>query len=174
MRFPAKQLMGIEFEMFGQVDANRLFQIRRITSLPDDVVGPLRQEFVSKLASIGIKQFVNETLQTIEPIGPEIPLADLRSIRESLKLRFEQIDEKMRALSTLSREFRLNRRYSLGARLHEIALALRDFARKFNELDTAIGNTDIDSIAAAVHDLRQVQLAVLRVEDAVVEMAEAT
>ncbi len=174
MRFPAKQLIGIEFELFGEVDANRLFQIRRITSLPDDVVGPLRREFVSKLGSIGIKQFVNETLQIIEPIGPNIPLADLRSIREALKLRFEQIDEKMRALSTLSREFHLNRRYSLGVRLHEIVLALRDFGAKFNELDTAIGNTDIDSIAAVVHDLRQVQLAVLRVEDAVVEMAEAT
>ena len=62
----------------------------------------------------------------------------------------------------------------MGARIHEIVLALRDFAAKFNELDTAIGNTDLDSIAAAVHDLRQVQLAVLRVEDAVVEMAEAT
>ena len=174
MRFPAKQLIGIEFELFGQVDANRLFQIRRITSLPDDVVGPLRQQFVSKLESIGIKQFVTETLDLIEPIGPDIPLVSLRSIRDALQLRFGEINEKMRALSTLSREFRLNREHSLGARIHEIVLALRDFAAKFNELDTAIGNTDLDSIAAAVHDLRQVQLAVLRVEDAVVEMAEAT
>lgn len=174
MQFPAKQLMGIEFELFGQVDANRLFQIRRITSLPDDVVGPLRQEFVSKLESIGIKQFVTETIELIEPIGPDIPLASLRSIRDALQLRFGEINEKTRALSTLSREFRLNREYSLGARIHEIALALRDFRAKFNELDAAIGNTDLDSISAAVHDLRQVQLAVLRVEDVVVEMAEAT
>ena len=134
-------------------------------------MGPLRQQFVSQLESIGIKQFVIETLEIIEPIGPEILLAELRSIRDALKLRFEQVDEKVRALSTLTREFHLNREYSLGARTQEIFLALRDFRAKFNDLDAAIGNTDLDSIAAAVHDLKQIQLAVLRVEDAVVEIA---
>ena len=171
LQFPPKQLIGIEFELSGAVDANRLFRIRRTTSLPDDVVGPLRQQFVSRLESIGIKQFVTETLEIIEPIGPDILLADLRSIRDALKLRFERMDEKMRALSTLSREFHLSSEHSLGARIQEISRALQDFRAKFNDLDTAIGNTDLDSIAAAVHDLKQIQLAVLRVEDAVVEMA---
>ncbi len=174
LRFPQNQLIGIEFELFGEVDANRLFQIRRTTSLPDDVVGPLRQRFISQLESIGIKQFVNETLEIIEPIGPDIPLAELHSIREALRLRFEQINDKTRALSTLSREFHLNKEDSLRARIQEIVLALRDFRAKFNDLDTAIGNTDLDSIAAAVHDLKQIQLAVLRVEDAVVEIAGAS
>ena len=173
MRFRSKQLIGIEFELFGAVDAAKLFQIRRTTSLPDDVVGPLRQQFVDQLESIGIKQFVTETLEIIQPIGPEIPLADLRAIRESLKQRFERIAEKVRSLSALSKEFYLNREHSLGVRINELVQALREFASKFNELDTAIGNTDLDSIAAAVHDLKQIQLAVLRVEDALVEMAGA-
>ena len=173
MRFRSKQLIGIEFELFGAVDAARLFQIRRTTSLPDDVVGPLRQQFVDQLESIGIKQFVTETLEIIQPIGPEIPLADLRAIRESLKQRFERIAEKVRSLSALSKEFYLNREHSLGVRINELVQALREFGSKFNELDTAIGNTDLDSIAAAVHDLKQIQLAVLRVEDALVEMAAA-
>ena len=173
MRFRPKQLIGIEFDLFGAVDASRLFQIRRTTSLPDDVVGPLRQQFVDQLESIGIKQFVTETLEIIQPIGPEIPLADLRAIRESLKQRFERIAEKVRSLSALSKEFYLNREHSLGVRINELVQALREFGSKFNELDTAIGNTDLDSIAAAVHDLKQIQLAVLRVEDALVEMAGA-
>ena len=173
MRFRLKQLIGIEFELFGAVDASRLFQIRRTTSLPEDVVGPLRQQFVDQLESIGIKQFVTETLEIIEPIGPDIPLADLRAIRESLKSRFDRIAEKVRALSALSRDFHLNREHSLGVRINELIQALREFGSKFNELDMAIGNTDLDSIAAAVHDLKQIQLAVLRVEDALVEIVGA-
>ena len=74
-------------------------------------------------------------------------------------------------MSTLGGEFHLDRERSLGARIQENLLALRDFGAKFKDLDTAIGNTDLDSIATAVHDLKQIQLAVLRVEGAVVEMA---
>lgn len=96
------------------------------------MIGPLRQQFVEHLESIGIKRFVTETLETIESIGPDIPLSNLRAIRESLKSRFARINDKVRALAMLSRELLLNMEHSLGGRINEIVQALGDFVLKFN------------------------------------------
>ena len=52
----------------------------------------------------------------------------------------------------------------------EIIVALGEFKEKLDSLDEAIGRTDIDLINEAVHDLKQIQLGVLRVEDTIQTM----
>ena len=163
--FPRMQLVDVEFEVFGDIDADRLFCFSRATGLPDDVIAPLRQEFLDQLESVGVREFVTAALDTIGAPDPSMTLADIARTRESLKHYSEYIEEKIAALVRLFKGFHLSRDTALGGRTREIILALREFQTKLNALDEAFGSTDLSSMTEAVRDLKQVQLAVLRVED---------
>ena len=97
-------------------------------------------------------------------------LASIASLRESLRQQSGRIEEKRSSLTKLSREFSLGRNSRLGSRTMEIIVALGEFKEKLDSLDEAIGRTDIDLINEAVHDLKQIQLGVLRVEDTIQTM----
>ena len=61
----------------------------------------------------------------------------------------------------------------MGGRTREIVLGLVEFEKNLVALDEAIGLTDLALITNAVGNLRQTQLAVLRVEDTIRTMASA-
>ena len=165
--FPAKQLIAVEFVVFGEVDADRLFQFRQTSNLPDEVVGPLQREFVERLAAIGINEFVNRALDAFEAISPDMTLADVIQMRQSFGQLAESIDERRGLLDALVGEFHLGRETALGQRARELVLALVDFNAKVSKLDAAIGNTDLALISQAVGELKQIQISVLRVEDTI-------
>ena len=164
---PKRRLMDIEFEVFGEIDADKLFEFRRTTTLPAEIVAPLQLEFVNDLESIGIKDFVNGVLDEIGSPDPNMRMADIARVREALRRQPDRIREKRTALDELWRKFHLNGASMLGSRTVEIIVALDDFGKKLTVLDDAIGHTDLKLMSEAAHDLKQVQLAVLRVEDAI-------
>ncbi len=169
--FPTKQLIDIEFEVCGAIDPNRLFQFRRTTRLPDEVVGPLQRRFSERMEVIGVKDLLNHVLETIESIGPEMPFSEVSNLRASFKSMVESVGQKRDALAELFEEFHLQRQWPLGTRVREIILALVEFESKFSEFDQAIADTDLPSISQAIHDLKQTQLAVLRVEDTLIDLS---
>ena len=172
--FPAKQLVAVEFEVVGDIDADQLFHFSRTTNLPEEVIAPLLQEFADQMESIAIKPFVNEVLDAIDAPDPNMTLADITRVRESVKRQSERIEEKLTALGRLLDEFRLDRESRLGSRTREVVLTLVDFREKLGALDEAISRTDLESMNAAVHDLKQVQLAVLRVEGTIKAMTDSS
>ena len=163
--FPAKQLLTVDFAVGGEIDADRLFQFSRTTSLPQEVIAPLQREFAARIESIAIRAFVDEVLGAIGAPDPTMSLADVARLRESLKMRSERVKEKLTALNEVYREFKLNRNSQLGARLRGVSRTLNEFGERLVALDEAIGRTDLESINDAVQNLKQVHLAVLRVED---------
>ena len=171
--FPAKQLIAAEFEVYGVVETEKLFQFNTTSGLSANVVVPLQEEFVSQLESIGIKSLVNGALAAVGALNPGMSLAQVAQLREAFIGLSNNIDDKSKALDDVYREFHLNRESTLGQRTREIALGLIDFKRKVVELDQAIGNTDLQLIDTAVSELKQIQLAVLRVEDTIRAMASA-
>lgn len=171
--FPVKQLVEIEFQVVGEIDPQRLLAFQRATSLPAEVIEPLQREFVSRLAATGIKEYVNGVLAEIGAPDANMTLGEVNRIRESVRGQSDSIKEKQTALSVLMGEFHLDRGSTLGARVREIGLALEEFGRKLSELDEAIGQTNLASMAEAVHNLKQIQLAVLRVEDTIRTMTRS-
>lgn len=171
--FPVKQLVNIEFQVVGEIDPQRLLSFQRATSLPAEVIEPLRRDFVSQLAATGIKEYVNGVLAEIGALDANMPLGEVNRIRESVRGQSDLIKAKHTALSALMREFHLDRESTLGARVREIALALEEFGKKLGALDEAIGQTNLASIAEAVQNLKQIQLAVLRVEDTIRTMTRS-
>ena len=171
---PAMQLVDIDIQVEYQIDGNRLWGFRQSTNLPPDVIGPLQQEFVSRLDAIGIKEFVNRALEEIGVPDQSMTLADIARIRSNIQILTPGNREKREALGALTNEFSLNRESTLGGRTREIVLGLVQFEENLAALDQAIGLTDLDLIATAVSNLQQIQLSVLRVEDAIRTMAIST
>ena len=169
---PIRRLLELEVRVNGEVDADRLFRVDRTTRMPEEFVAPLRKEFLEHLESIDIREFVNGVLKKIGSPDATMTLAELANIREFLKQQEKVVQEKQKHLDRLYREFHLNRETTLGRRIREIAQSLREFAGKLSDLDEAMGRTDIVSITEVTKDLKQVQLALLRVEDTVMVMAK--
>ena len=165
--FPVKQLVAVEFEVAGEIDADRLFQFNRTSSPPAKVIVPLQKEFAAQLESIAVKALVDEILEQIGVPDASMTIGNVANLRESLHQQSGRIEEKCSSLDKLFREFRLDRESRLGARTREIILALVEFKKKLDSLDEAIGRTDIELMNEAVHDLKQIQLGVLRVKDAI-------
>ena len=165
--FSAKGLMAVEFEVVGNVDSEELFRFTRTTSLPEEVIGPLKQEFAGRLESIAIREIVQGILEAIGTPDPHMTMSDISRLRETLKKQPEYIKVKRDELGNLFKDFDLDRASGLGFRLREIVQSLTEFETKLAALDEAISHTDLGLMNEAVSDLKQIQLAVLRVEDAV-------
>ncbi|MCE2404988.1 MAG: hypothetical protein J4F43_07505 [Dehalococcoidia bacterium] len=171
--FPANKLIDVEFEVYGEIDPEQLFRFRRTICPPGQFVAPLRQEFLAKLESIGINVFLNRVLDTIDTPDPQMTLADIARVRDSVRQQSEEIDDKRSALGQLFEEFRLDRDSTLGARMRNLILALVESKKKLDALDDAIGRTDLELMNGAVSDLKQVQLAALRVENTIRTMTSS-
>ena len=167
LAFPAKQLLIAEFVVSGAVDVGKLFQFQQTAYLPDEVISAVQAEFADRWASIAVNDAVKDVLDAIATITPEMKLADVVQVRQSLANLSAGVDAKRNQLDLIYREFHLGGDSFLGQRVREIARALVDFNSKVSELDAAIGNTDLALISQAVRDLQQIQLSVLRVEDAI-------
>ena len=168
--FPVKQLVDVGFEVAGEIDSARLFQFNRTSRLPAEIVIPLQKEFAAQLESIAVRAFVDGILEEIGAHVATMTLASIASLRESLRQQSGRMEEKRSSLTKLSRDFSLGRSSRLGSRTMEIIVALGEFKKKLDSLDEAIGRTDIELINEAVHDLKQIQVGVLRVEDTIQTM----
>lgn len=167
LTLPAKQLLIAEFVVSGAVDVGKLLQFQQMAYLPDEVVSAVQAEFAASWSVIAVNDAVKEVLDAITTITPDMKLSDVVRVRQSLANLSAGIDEKRNQIGLLDTEFHLGRESFLGQRVREIVLALVDFNSKVSELDAAIGSTDLALISQAVSDLQQIQLSVLRVEDAI-------
>ena len=171
--FPAKRLVDVEFQVVGAIDFPKLLEFQRSTSLPAEVIEPLRREFVSLLDSTGVKEFISAVLEEIGAPDPDLTLRDINRLRQYIQAQSPQVKQKQEAVADIFRKFSLDRDSTLGSRVREIIISLEDFGKKLAALDAAFANTDLTLIIEAVHNLKQIQLAVLRVEDTIKTMTRS-
>ena len=170
---PVKKLLEVELEMLGVIDSNRLFAFHRATGLPSDVLVPIQRQFISSLEVVGVREFVNKALERLGALDSSITLSQIAIVREEIKAFSSESAEKRNSLAALTRDYALTRESTVGSRLREIILTLDEFEKKLDVLDDAIGKTDLGLIAESAQDLKQVQLAVIRLEDAFRTMVES-
>ena len=170
LTFPWNQLMSVTFVVSGQIDTDRLLDFRQVTGLPTEVVTPLQQDFAAQLSAIEINQFVGSAIAIFGALSPTMPLADVVNVREAVHDFSARIDDKQIRLDQLLGMFHLGPGTAMGTRIQDLSQALRDFQSKISDLDVAIGDTDLQRIGEAVDELKQIQLSLQRVEDAIQSM----
>jgi hypothetical protein len=169
---PVKKLLEVELEVIGVIDSNRLLSFHHTTTLPAEFLGPIQQEFIDRLESVGVREFVNNALEQIVSLDSSMTLSQIATVREEIKAYSSKSTEKRNALAALTGDYGLSRESTIGSRLREIILTLVEFEEKLTALDHAIGQTDLELILATAQNLRQVQLAVIRLEDTLRDMVE--
>ncbi len=168
--FSPRELASVEFHVTGNLDWNQFFNFQWKAGLPGEIVTPILNEFVERFESIEIEEPVAKALGSIGSITPTTTLSELVSARNELQQIQPIISEKANILNALFREFYLDRGVTLGAQCYQIMNLLGQFGKKVQSVDNAIGDTDLDQIAQAIHDLEQIRLAILRIENTIKEM----
>ena len=169
---PLKKLLEVELDVLGIIDPNRLLTFHRATGLPSEVLSPIQQEFLGRLEAISVREFVNKALEHISTLDSNITLSQIATVREEIKTYSSKSAEKRNDLAELTREYALSRESMVGSRLRETILTLAEFEQKLTVLDEAIGQTDLELIMEAAQNLKQVQLALIRLEDALKTVVE--
>ena len=164
---PKHGLLSAEFEITGDLDAEKLFHFRRIGSFSDDILAPIQARFIERLQAVGIREFVSEVLESIGAADANMTLADMTRIRESIGQQPARITAKQDALGQIVVDFHISRSTMLSVRVRHIARTLDDFGQQLDSLDKAIGESDLTRMHRAIEVLKGIQLALLREEDAV-------
>lgn len=164
----AKGLASIELHVTGRVDQDRLLRVRHRGILPEEDVIPLLEQFSKQFEDVGIDKTLAEIVDAATKIQPDMPFAEVSALRNELGQFKELVTQKREELNTLFKEFHLDRKSRLGAPFVEMISLLTELERKkVDEMDTAISQTDMESIRSVAQDFEQLQIAVLRVRDTI-------
>ena len=168
-----REIAHFEYNTVGQVDTRSFFGVQRNGGLPIEVVQPILNEFSARFEAIGIKEPLNQALESLAVVKPTMTLADASQVRRQLEQANSLIEEKRNALGQLFGEFYLDRESPLGASVREVVLLLEGLETSIRAVDEAIGQTDLEAIENAVIGLEQSQLSVLQVEETIRKMLTA-
>ena len=161
-----KGLTSVEFRASGKVDQNKLFQIKRRNTLPDEVVNPLLQQLAADLDHAGIEESLEQVVAVAAAIHPDLTLAEVSARRRELEQLKPQIAQKREALAALFDAYQLNRESPIGAPFREVITLLEKLEREqLTAMDAAISNTDLPAIRAVARDFQQLQISVLRARE---------
>ena len=161
-----KGLASAEFRISGKVDRNKLFQVKRRNTLPDEVVNPLLQQLAADLDNAGIEESLEQVVAVAAAIRPDLTLAEVSDRRNELAQLKPLIGQKREALAALFDAYQLNRESPLGAPFREVITLLEKLEREqLTAMDAAISNTDLPAIRAVARDFQQLQISVLRARE---------
>ena len=161
----------VQVNVLSRLDWERFFNFRRRARISSELIVPILNEFVKEFEAIEINKPITKVLDSIRDIKPTMTLADLVSIRTELGHIQPLIKTRNDELSALFSHFHLNKAIPPGKECVEIITLLRGLNQQIEAVNNAIREIDFDAISRIVNDLEQVQLAVLRIENTIKEMA---
>ncbi len=174
VRFPENSLGFISVQVIGQIDHDRLFRIQREDGLPSEVVKPLIEQLSGRLESVAIEEFLDKVVRTAAKIQPAMTLLEVSEVRRELGELRSLSAEKREAIGTLFNDYDISGESSLGVPLREVISLLENLENdKLSSMDSAIGETDLESIRTIASDIENAQIAVLRVRDTIRERVRA-
>ena len=169
---PKRSLLAREFHVLGYLDSDSLWKLGNTAGMPAEVLAPIQKQFLIGLREVGLREFVAGILESIGTPDESMTLPELQRLRDAVKQTPDQLKARLTALNELYREFHANGDSMLGRRMKDIGAALEDFGAHLESLDQAISETDLTLMCEAVDGLKRVQLALIRVEDAVQNMVQ--
>lgn len=169
---PVKLLASIEFTLEGRLDESSLFNFQRRAGLTGEIVKPILDDFVVRFESLRIKAFLDDVLKAIHNAGSTMTLLEAAQLRKDLEEFQSIVSDKINGICQLFHEFMFHNESTLGSQCSEVIRFLRELIQKMKSLDEAIGQTDAESMEQAINDLEQSQLAIIRLENTIKELAK--
>ncbi len=169
---PKRSLLAREFRVRGYLDPDSLWKLGNSAVMPAEALAPIQRQFLTRLAEVGLREFFAGILDSIGAPDESMTLPALQKVRDAVKQAPEQLKAKLAALNELYRDFHANSDSTLGQRMKDIGATLQDFGGQLETLDQAISETNLTQMSESVDGLKLVQLALIRVEDAVQNMAQ--
>ena len=167
---PRNALATASFRVSGNLDMGSFFHFSNPGVLPSEIVSPILDEFFERFEALDIKAPFEKALDTISAVNPSMTVADLLSVPPELERIKSLVNDKANGMGALFKDFHLNGEHPLVKECSEIAGYFGQVARQIETVENAIGSVDLDTIAQVARNLEQIQLAVLRIEDAVKNM----
>ena len=167
---PRNALATASFSVSGNLNMESFFHFSNPGVLPREIVSPILDEFFERFEALDIKAPFERALDTISGVNPSMTIADLLSVRPELERIKSLVNDKANGMGALFKDFHLNGEHPLGKECYEIAGYFGQVTRQIETVENAIGSIDLDTIAQVARNLEQIQLAVLRIEDAVKNM----
>ena len=167
---PRNALATAGFSVSGNLNMERFFHFSSPGVLPREIVSPILDEFFERFEALDIKDPFEKALDTISAVSPSMTVADLLSVPPELERLKSLVNDKANGMGALFKDFYLNGEHPLVKECSEIAGYFGQVARQIETVENAIGSVDLDTIAQVARNLEQIQLAVLRIEDAVKNM----
>ena len=167
---PRNALPAVGFSVLGNLNMSRFFHFSRPGVLPREIISPILDEFFERFEALDIKTPFEKALDTISAASPSMTVTDWLSVRPELERVKSLVNDKAKGMESLYSDFHLDKRYSLGEECLEIVGYFRQVAEQIATAENAIGSIDFETMAHVTRDLEQIQLAVLRIEDAVKNM----
>lgn len=167
---PRNALATAGFSVSGSLNMPRFFHFSRPGVLTREIIAPILDEFFERFEALDIKAPFEKALDTISAASPSMTVADWLSVRPELERIKSLVIEKANGMKSLLRDFHLSGESSLGKECSEIAGYFRQVAEQIETAENAIGSIDFETMAHVTRNLEQIQLAVLRIEDAVKNM----
>ena len=158
------------FSVSGNLDMGRFFHFSRPGVLPREIVSPILDEFFERFEALDIKAPFEKALDAIGSVNSSMTLEDFLSVRPELERIRALVNDKANGIDVLFRDFHLNKGYSLGKECSQISGYFGQVMGQIANAENAIGSVNLETIAQVARDLEQIQLAVLRIEDAVKNM----
>ncbi len=163
-RMARERLLSFDLSLAVHIDGNELLQFSRQPELPSQATAEIRQGFTDDFKMLGIAEFVGEAVEALSIANEELPYGQMVKLRESARAFSIRVDESTKELNDVYRKYKLDKSRGLGARTHELHNTLTRFRATVEELDQAIGETDVNKLKEVQASLTDAQLAVLRVE----------
>ena len=168
----SRQMAFTEFELISRVDWDRLFSLSRRETPPQDFVAPILDELLNSFEALGIKDFLDSVLNSIDSVRPDMTIQEAADLRVKLQGFQEAVAQKVQSIGDILREFMLDKNTRPGTHFQELAEFLHGLSAKIVTLDEAFGQTDLELINQAINELEQSQLAVMRLENAIKRVAD--
>ena len=162
--FPPRQLLNATFDVDAEVDMERYFRFTAGATIPEDVVAPIRQEFMAWWDAVNVKEFAEGIEAELTGFHEKMPMDELQSRDAALNCRIQELQGKLENLSKLYSHFELRDTGPLARRVKELVADMRALEERLNELKGAMSSYNMEEIATAVESVKGVRLAVLRLE----------
>ncbi len=164
LQVPEERLLTFDVVLSAEVDGEELLQFRHRQELQSDVARGIRERFTADFQEIRIEEFVTRAVETVDVVDKDLNLGELQKVRQALGDHVGEVDRQVNALSGLFEKYRMRRGEALPDKVRELREKLLAFKEAVQDVDAAIGATNLDKLEEVKTSLADAQLAVVRVE----------